>query len=804
MESVPVESLRPTFAGANDEIPLDRPLVAIGCAEPPFAGYADALRSQLCERHARIIRERDGLYLIALDGASATLVNGQAVARGGEVLSLGDVVQFGESLTFEVAASDAPPTTQPFTGANNSLLKLLLLPKSAQGPAAPIAVSEFPFLVAKNDGHFASYEQECKEAFSFLSRRHAHVFRQGDALFVEDLGSTNGTRLNGELIGKSATRIESGDELTFGHPAFAFEAVVIDGGRDDAQEDPEGTVLISSAGSFLDIYCETGSDEPADGADIEKARVSATQDGTSAGQLAGQLRDGAARLAADARRRWLDLPLGRQTRTGLAYAGLLLVLAFGVLMFLRDDRLQQAQAHLDAGREEQALALAASYASEYPEDAQGIRILDAAYEQFLLPGWIDAIDAQDSEAAGAVLHRALVIAPQQQDSALTTLLRWIERLGGVVPSDGQRGPVSAAYDNEAVRGVLEHWDVHADRYTRLLRRLSDAYPGMAPVHARVSSELRRLQAESAAQLEAVREVHARLEALLDNARFAEATSLVERFAHDHPRVADTELIARDLARFRALAEARANNSLDEFVAAGAQWQLEAPLLALRAEPLLAQRPAAEAVQQLLLKAREAWRAGDLNRAVTLLEDVGDTPWHAAVIPRLTRYRDLRERFNGLLDIVQTEDYPQAVIAFYGGLDQDEDTFMYTALQDDFWSHQERALAEAGALAEQGAAAWAEYQAAYEGIGGGLRLEREVSDAFRQQAALLTDCQDKLNRSLRLYRLLNTEAPQVVRAQGKAVADEVQRQRSAIEALRSILERNVVEEKLRLLPEAVQA
>jgi pSer/pThr/pTyr-binding forkhead associated (FHA) protein len=794
-----MESLRPTFQGASGEIPLDRPLVAIGCAEPPFAGYAEALRAQLCERHARIIRERDGLYLIALDGAGATAVNGRAVARGGEELNLGDVVQFGESLTFEVAASDAPANTQSFAGAGAALLKLLLLPKSEQGPEAPIAVNEFPFLVAKNDGHFASYEQECKEAFSFLSRRHAHVFRQGDALFVEDLGSTNGTRLNGELIGKSATRIESGDELTFGHPAFAFEAVVIDGGRDEVQEDPEGTVLISSAGSFLDIYCDAGSDEQAAGA--EEASV---PPGAAGKRLAAPLGDAAARVRADVRRRWLELPLGRQARTGLAYALLALVFAFGLLLLLRDDRLQDAQAELDAGRYDAALALAASYASEHPDDTQGSRMLETAYERFVLPGWIGAMQVGDIDAAAALLQGALAIAPQQEDEPLTSLLRWIGRLDALARPAEQRGPVSAAFGNDAVRAVLDHWDSHADPYTRLLRRLSDAYSDMAALHARTSSDLRRLQAQGAAQLEAVRELTARLDTYLDSARFADAVSLVERFGRDYPRVADVDALSRDLARFRALAEARGADALDAFLAASAQWQLETPLFAARAEPLLALRPEAEETQRRLGEARASWQSGELQRAIAVLEEAGGGAWQSAVNGPLARYRDLRERFSGLLDIVQTEAYPEAVIAFYGGLDPDADAFMYAALQEDFWSHKERALAQAGLLAEQGAALWSEYQAAYEGIGGGLRLEREVSEAFRRQAALLSQCQDVLNRSLRLYRLLNQEAPQAVRAHGQEVANEVQRQRGAIEALRSILERDVLEEKLRLLPEVAGA
>ncbi len=33
-----------------------------------------------------------------------------------------------------------------------------------------------------------------------VSRRHSRIMLQGDALFIEDLGSTNGTFVNGEKI----------------------------------------------------------------------------------------------------------------------------------------------------------------------------------------------------------------------------------------------------------------------------------------------------------------------------------------------------------------------------------------------------------------------------------------------------------------------------------------------------------------------------------------------------------------------------------------------------------------------------
>lgn len=53
-----------------------------------------------------------------------------------------------------------------------------------------------------------------------VSRKHARLERQENGFVVEDLGSTNGTLLDGAPIGRE--RIDDGDEITFGHTATTF------------------------------------------------------------------------------------------------------------------------------------------------------------------------------------------------------------------------------------------------------------------------------------------------------------------------------------------------------------------------------------------------------------------------------------------------------------------------------------------------------------------------------------------------------------------------------------------------------
>jgi hypothetical protein len=51
---------------------------------------------------------------------------------------------------------------------------------------------------------------------TFVSQVHARLFRRGRETYVEDLGSTNGTMVNGVRI-EEVTRLHRGDQVQFGN-----------------------------------------------------------------------------------------------------------------------------------------------------------------------------------------------------------------------------------------------------------------------------------------------------------------------------------------------------------------------------------------------------------------------------------------------------------------------------------------------------------------------------------------------------------------------------------------------------------
>ena len=55
----------------------------------------------------------------------------------------------------------------------------------------------------------------------FASSRHAHLIRQGALIVIEDLGSTNGTYLNDELL-RGPRPLHAGDRVRIGDSTFTY------------------------------------------------------------------------------------------------------------------------------------------------------------------------------------------------------------------------------------------------------------------------------------------------------------------------------------------------------------------------------------------------------------------------------------------------------------------------------------------------------------------------------------------------------------------------------------------------------
>ena len=56
----------------------------------------------------------------------------------------------------------------------------------------------------------------------FASSAHARIFSRGDFMFIEDMGSTNGTYLNGRQL-KTAERLKTADSVRIGDTEYRYQ-----------------------------------------------------------------------------------------------------------------------------------------------------------------------------------------------------------------------------------------------------------------------------------------------------------------------------------------------------------------------------------------------------------------------------------------------------------------------------------------------------------------------------------------------------------------------------------------------------
>jgi hypothetical protein len=78
-----------------------------------------------------------------------------------------------------------------------------------------------------------------------ISRKHARIFSEGDTYAVEDLGSSNGTKVNGSLVKRQT--LKDGDAVSLGPVSFNFATIVYGEENTDVVHQ-DGTRIVSRTG----------------------------------------------------------------------------------------------------------------------------------------------------------------------------------------------------------------------------------------------------------------------------------------------------------------------------------------------------------------------------------------------------------------------------------------------------------------------------------------------------------------------------------------------------------------------------
>lgn len=694
---------------ALGDIGIDDALFAVGRTEPPFDRYpADAV-ADLSRRHARIFSEAGIAHVADLGSKNGTAVNAQDIRQKTARLADGDEICFGRHLRYRVRlqATVAPPALR--------LLSLTLTPEpgpvselgpgSGSGPGPgpepgsgpdaaesrldQIVVHTFPFLVSKTDATFSRYRQQHAQQLNYLSRRHAHVFLRRGRPFIEDLGSTNGTFVNGRRLDEHAALLADGDLLAFGGLHFIYRvqlqqeqaqpdptltcfsggagnAAAPDGARAPgpaestaaaASTGPTGrdspapaapqdrTTFIVAADSFLDIFCfdapaaddraaeqDAAADVPGRpdaGMGMGGAEDARTPDGATAKNAAGEGK--AACLA--------RVFSGKWRRVGFLGVACALCLGLGAVAWHAAGAPQRhLQELVKAGRLEAAATLTATWLHA---DPAGADVRTAATDTWLkayLPPWMTALRARrrrDVDLALAALRQHAEGNPAAQTLlAELVLVGWLERtvapVGSGSPSVAGGGsggrPIRLFIDEDGIEALLAEWERDPVGHQWRAAGITAAVPAFGPVFASALSDLRRLQSDSAVLLGASTRLKAGVRDALAKDHPETIAALIDATAEKTPRLTGLEILHADLFRFLQLERSVRDGRLGP-IARTMQAGFATPPFRERVTELIRNgRLPPPVVTDAMHASAAAWSAGDIARARTLLAQIGAVPW----------------------------------------------------------------------------------------------------------------------------------------------------------------------------------
>jgi pSer/pThr/pTyr-binding forkhead associated (FHA) protein len=781
------------------EIRIDSGPFAIGRSEPPFAAYDAQLLAMLSRRHARLFCEQGNVYLADLESTNGSTLNRQRIGPEPCRLRDGDEIGFGGVLSFRVriaSRSAAPRRAAEITS-------LTLTPAAADSALAPIVVARLPFLVGKSDAAFTRCREEQPGPLGHLSRRHAHIFSRDGGAWIEDLGSTNGTFVDGLRLQEHAVPLEDGMLLAFGGDHFTYRVSLGKQAAGVATATPspavsDKTTFVAAPTSFLQIFC--AEDEALPDADAAATTAPAPLPSPAArrrprGRIA-LLWSELASLGADVdssgkRRAWHVV--------SLAFA----LLVGGVTLYLDGAPQRALKDAVARGDHARAAALADRALERRADDVELKAVATQSALEANVPAWLAAVKAHDFDGARAVLTGMAPLAERNGDlRPMLAELQWLGDLEHLVAErGGADAPIRIYADEVPIAALVERWNENTGERQRTLARIASHVPPFAPALADALTHLRKLQSDATVYLPAIERLKAAISSELERDSAPAVVAMLDAFASKYPGVGGTDVLRQDLARYIGLHnEARTPRS-GRLFAALQQARFATPPFQDAYRTLAAQRqlPPPALVEQYA-QTTLAWRDGRAGEALAALRRLATGPWADALGREFERRQAVLTQHTALQASRDTIGYGEQLLAFRATLDADDDIFFMRATQADLERHKDKALARASEAMNKARVLWQEY------VDGGAiearqRAETAISTTFRARARLLAQARALAQLAAQTTTQLGATAPPSWRAVADEIDAEALQQRSALQELRNVLEPALLKDKLALLGEA---
>ncbi|CAE6771129.1 hypothetical protein R69927_00980 [Paraburkholderia domus] len=826
---------------ALDAIRIVDNLFAIGRSEVPFTDYPTDRITRLSRRHARIFTEHGAVYVADLGSKNGTTLNGIAVRQAPARVRAGDELCFGGELCYRVSIEPrarivAAASAAPAPG-------LLLVPQRDDLGLLPIDVQAFPFLISKADEVFSRYKDRYPHQVNYISRRHAHIFLKGGELYLEDLGSTNGTFVGGKRLDETALPLVEGDVLAFGGDHFVYRVtlqkppeveptvtqLLLNPAVDEAA-DSDKTTFVGAAHSFLDIFCvdpglqrEDEVNEAAQAASAQAKRDTLTggangthgtngMNGTNGiNRTNGTHGKQGTNTAKGRPQRWRllagelskafaggDHTMMRRAAwsSGVAFA---ILVAIALTLYMRGSSERDLRNMLASGDYTSAVTAANGYLANHPADTKVSALASEALLKANLPGWLNALQKTQFDDADARLKEMRSLSTSNADgAALVGELQWVGDLERfVVGRGGVDAPIRMYADEAAISGLLQRWDDDARSHQRALDRIASYVPVFAEPYAQALSHLRKLESDDSVYLAAIDRLNGTIRTELARDKPDALPAVLDDYAQRYPRLAGLDRVRGDLRQYTDVLNAALSRQLTTLLALLKTVHFSTPPFQAQFQQLAASRLPSTDVIQRHDAASAAWLRGDAQQALAGLQAMPAGPWSDVIAAELAHKKALLGQFTDLQKTRGDKDYDQRLLSFYASLDPTADAWFVQSIQKDVAALHDKALARAQDLMLRAQSLWKQYRASGP-IGGTLRLEAGISPGFRSEARLLSDAQSAAQQGMRIYTQLKADHPADFDRLLADIDAEAELQRRSLTELRMVLDPGLLKAKLALI------
>ncbi|MFM0010108.1 FHA domain-containing protein [Paraburkholderia sediminicola] len=815
-------------------------LFAIGRSEPPFTDYPAERLTRLSRRHARIFTEHGAVYVADLGSKNGTSLNGTAVRQAPARLRAGDELCFGGELCYRVSIE---PRARIVVARAAPAPGLLLVPQRDDLDLQPIDVQAFPFLISKADEVFSRYKDRYPHQVNYISRRHAHVFLKGGELYLEDLGSTNGTFVGGKRLDETAVPLVEGDLLAFGGDHFVYRVTLqkppeveptvtqlfLNPATDEAA-DTDKTTFVGAAHSFLDIFCmdpglqrEDEVNEAAQAASAHAKRDTPTgsANGTSGtngtsranGTHDRQSTNGAhgTNAAKSRPQRWrllagelskafavADHTMSRRAVwwSGAAFA---ILVAIALTLYMHGSSERELRNLLASGDYTSAVTAANGYLAKHPADTKVSALASEALLKAKLPGWLNMLQKAQFDQADSLLKEMRALSANNADAAsLVGELQWVGDLERFVAGrGGVDAPIRMYADEATISGLLQRWDDDARSHQRALDRIASYVPIFAEPYAQALSHLRKLESDDSVYLAAIDRLNGIIRTELARDKPDALPVVLDDYAQRYPRLAGLDRVREDLRHYADVLNAALSRQLTPLLALLKTVRFSTPPFQAQFQQLSASRlPSADVIQRHDA-ATAAWQRGDSQQALADLQAMPAGPWSDVIAAELAHKKAQLDQFADLQKTRGGKDYDERLLSFYASLDPVADVWFVQSTQKDVAALHDKALARAQDLMLRAQSLWKQYRASGP-IGGTQRLEAGISPGFRSEARLLSDAQSAAQQGMRIYTQLKADHPADFDRLLTDIQAEADLQRRSLTELRMVLDPGLLKAKLALI------